>query len=37
MGTFLIMGLVGIIVAMVVNLFLQSGTFESGDQRRSAC
>ena len=27
MGTFLIMGLVGIIVAMVVNLFLQSGTF----------
>jgi len=27
MGTFLIMGLVGLIVAMVVNLFLQSGTF----------
>jgi FtsH-binding integral membrane protein len=27
MGTFLIMGLVGIIVASVVNLFLQSGTF----------
>ena len=27
MGTFLLMGLVGIIVAMVVNLFLQSNTF----------
>ena len=27
MGTFLIMGLVGIIVAMVVNLFLQSSAF----------
>jgi len=27
MGTFLIMGVVGIIVASVVNLFLQSGTF----------
>jgi len=26
MGTFLIMGLVGLIVAMVINLFLQSGT-----------
>ena len=26
-GTFLIMGLVGIIVAMIVNLFLQSNTF----------
>jgi FtsH-binding integral membrane protein len=27
MGTFLVMGLVGLIVAMVANLFLQSGTF----------
>lgn len=27
MGTFLIMGLVGLIVASIVNLFLQSGTF----------
>ncbi|OYW83630.1 MAG: hypothetical protein B7Z20_12385 [Sphingobium sp. 32-64-5] len=26
LGTFLIMGLIGLIVAMVVNLFLQSGT-----------
>jgi FtsH-binding integral membrane protein len=26
MGTFLIMGLVGLIVAMVINIFLQSGT-----------
>jgi uncharacterized protein len=26
MGTFLIMGLVGLIVAMIINLFLQSGT-----------
>jgi len=28
MGTFLIMGLVGIIVAMVVNLFLRSSAFD---------
>jgi uncharacterized protein len=27
MGTFLIMGLVGLIVASIVNIFLQSGTF----------
>ena len=28
MGTFLIMGLVGLIIAMVINLFLQSGTMD---------
>jgi FtsH-binding integral membrane protein len=27
MGTFLIMGVVGLIIASVVNIFLQSGTF----------
>ena len=38
MGTFLIMGLVGLHRRdRSINLFLQSGTFESRDQRRSAC
>ena len=27
MGTFLIMGVIGLIIAMIVNMFLQSGTF----------
>ena len=32
-GTFLIMGVVGLLVAMVINLFLQSPAMEPGDQR----
>ena len=36
MGTFLIMGLVGLIVAMVINLFLQNARSISRSAR-SAC
>jgi FtsH-binding integral membrane protein len=32
-GTFLIMGVVGILVAMLINMFLQSTGPEPGDQR----
>ena len=32
-GTFLIMGVVGLLVAMIINLFLQSSDDAPGDQR----
>ena len=33
LGTFLIMGVVGLFVAMVINMFLQSPAMQPGDQR----
>ena len=37
MGTFLLMGLVGLIVASIANIFWHERHVQPGDQRRSAC